>query len=227
VEKLHQTKSEHELWVTETLGQPTNLHKLAEDTAVTALIDSAVELCHLERWKTWTSKALSPDPHWHLDLPDEIDEFRQRVVATIWPATHDELRRAAATLSVLLLRAATKFLEHARPASNVWIPNKFYKALRFNPNYDRDLERYQDWVRGCHKLIIESSRAANWFADVVRRDVNPMFFIEKGRFLVVQVTADWDLNDQIGLLEFTSQEKARLPGALFDEEAAHSEADGS
>ncbi|MGE5502326.1 MAG: hypothetical protein ACM3W4_10410, partial [Ignavibacteriales bacterium] len=97
VEKLHQTKSVHELWVRETLSDSTDLRLAAKQLAVSSIIDAAVELCRLEEWKAWTSWAFAPDPQWRLDMPDMLFEFRQRVAATIWPDEFDELRRATIT----------------------------------------------------------------------------------------------------------------------------------
>jgi hypothetical protein len=59
--------------------------------------------------------------------------------------------------------------------NGMYLPRKFYKEGGFNPHYDRDVERYDEWRRQCHALIRKSTSAANWFADVVRRDINPIF----------------------------------------------------
>jgi hypothetical protein len=53
IEKVHQVKSEHELWVFETLSVITDQFKLAKQIAVTSIIDAAVNLCNLENWKNW------------------------------------------------------------------------------------------------------------------------------------------------------------------------------
>lgn len=48
IEKLYQIKSQHELWVKETLSDATDLQKAAKQIAITSIIDAAVELCE---WK--------------------------------------------------------------------------------------------------------------------------------------------------------------------------------
>jgi hypothetical protein len=214
VEKLHLTKSKHELWVRETLGDATDTKLLAKQIAVTSTIDSAVELCRLEEWKAWTSHALAPDPHWKSDLPDMIFEFRQKVAAAIWPAEFDELRRATTTFAILLHAAATTFMEHSNEDGGMYWPHKFYKAGGFNPNYDKDLQRYDAWLEECFKSIKDATRAANWFADVVRRDINPMFFAERGKFVVVEGPF-MDLKYHASVPEFTQEKKDELPDALF------------
>ena len=85
VEKLHIIKSKHELWVSETLSDAANLKLVAQQLAVTSIIDAAVELCQLENWKTWASNALAPVPHSKSDLLSTLFEFRHQVNAAISP----------------------------------------------------------------------------------------------------------------------------------------------
>ena len=86
------------------------------------------------------------------------------------------------------------------------VPYKFYKAHGWNENYDCDLKKYNEWLSQCHKAVKESIKAANWFADVVRRDVNPMFFATEGKFII----GDGSLE----IPEFTDNEKERLPQSI-------------
>lgn len=217
IEKLHLTKSKHELWVRETLGDASDTKLLAKQIAVTSIIDAAVDLCRLEDWKVWTSHALAPDPHWASDLPDMIFEFRQRVAAAIWPSDFDELQRATTTFAILLHAAASKFMEHSRYENNSYWPHKFYKAGGFNPNYAKDLERYEVWLDECFRLIKDATRAANWFADVVRRDINPMFFAERGKFVVLEGPF-MDFKYHASIPEFSEHRKSELPEALIKSE---------
>jgi len=214
VEKLHQKKSQHELWVLETLSESTNLYKLAQDTAVTNIVDLAVELCNLENWSSWTSWALSPDPSWDRDRPNKVYEFRQKVISAIWPEDHEELQRAATTMSILLNNAARKFMEHSELTNDRYLPIKFYSKGGWNRNYDEDLKHYKAWLNDCYQLIKEATKAANWFADIVRRDINPMFFADKGKFIIEEGPLT-DFSYRTSLLEFTSDERVALPKALF------------
>lgn len=216
VEKLYLRKSTHELWVKETLGDSADVSLLAKQVAVTSIIDGAVELCDLQNWKIWASNALSPDPSWRLDLPDKIFEFRQRVAAAIWPAEFDELKRSATSLAILLHQAATTFMEHSAHSHDRYLPYKFYKALGFNPNYHEDLARYQQWLDECWRLVREATKAANWFADVVRRDINPMFFAEHGKFVILEGPFS-DLNHYASIPEFSDSEKTERPDVLLNE----------
>jgi hypothetical protein len=213
VKKLHQVKSVHELWVTETLSSTVDHVMLAKQTALTSIVDAAVSLCRLEEWQNWTCSALAPDPIWPKELPNEIFEFRKKVIAAIWPSEFDELKRATITFSILLQKAAQLFLKHSEMQGDKLYPYKFYKACGYNENYDNDLERYLEWLEQCYQLIHEATKAANWFAGVVREDINPMFFAEKGKFLIMEGPFE-DLSFSTALLEFNEEEKNDLPDSL-------------
>lgn len=213
VEKLHYLKSTHELWVRETLADSADLKVVAKQVAVTSIIDAAVELCDLENWRNWTSFALAPDPSWRHELPGAIFEFRQRVAAAIWPVEFEELKRAATTLAILLHKAATTFMQHSVSSTDRYLPSKFYKGAGHNPNYAGDLEKYKAWLKECWTLVGEATRAANWFADVVRRDINPMFFAERGKFVILEGPFE-DLQYYASIPEFTDEQKASMPAVL-------------
>lgn len=215
VEKLYLVKSRHELWVAETLSETTNNFKEAEKIAVASIIDCAVSLCRLEDWQNWTSFALSPTPSWPEELPHEVFEFRQKVIAAIWPVRLDELKRSTETFSILLNLAAQTFVSNSIPDRGTLRPNKFYKSGGWNENYDADLARYNEWENECHRLLREATKAANWMAEIIRHEINPMFFAEKGKFLVMEGPF-MDLSFRTSLLEFSDTEKEQLPASLDD-----------
>lgn len=214
VEKLYYLKSVHELWVRETLGDSADTRLLAKQIAVTSIIDTTVEMCRLREWKSWTSLALAPDPRWDAEFCLVPFEFQQRVAAAIWPNEFEELKRATKTFAILLSRAVNEFMKHADYKHGQYVPNKFYKAIYPNPNYQRDLKHYEEWLNQCYGLIHEATCAANWFADVVRRDINPMFFAESGKFVVVDGPFSPKLTYRASIPEYSYEEKISLPSSL-------------
>lgn len=213
LEKLYLLKSKHELWVNETLSNNEDILKLAEKLAVTSLVDSAVELCKLESWDEWSSDALYVTPIWEPEFFRNIETFKERVLRTIWTNEFNELEKAAKTFSTLLSAAAKMFMEHADydSKSKKFVPIKFYKSDRWNENYNHDLIKYEKWIDNCHVLIKETSKALNWFSDIIRRDLNPLFFIERGKFSVTE--AD-DLSRHTQILEYSAEEKSNYPENL-------------
>jgi hypothetical protein len=216
-EKIYNQKSQHELWVTETLNQTTDNAKLAQQISFSSMIDSAVTLCELENWQNWTSYALAPEPTWDAERPDNIFKFREKIISMIWTEDCNDLKRASNTFSILLNTAAQTFMENVDRYKDTYYPHKFYKAYGYNENYDVDLKKYQIWIDKCHNLIKESTKAANWFADEVRKSINPMFFIEKGKFLITMGPCA-DMSYQTKLLEFTDVEKKDYPEKLNDQQ---------
>jgi len=213
IERLHLVKSKHELWVSETLSEQVDGAKLAVSATLSALVDAAVEKCNLENWKEWTSHALAPNSMWSSRLIRDVFEFRMIVIAAIWPAEFDELRRSLISFSILIHKAAGKFCEHCELREELYVADRFYRRPNHNPNYAGDVEEFERWQSECAELLFQATRAANWFADVVRRDLNPMFFAARGKFLVLYGPGE-DLSFQVRLLEFTSEEKSALPDGL-------------
>ncbi|GAB4377356.1 MAG: hypothetical protein Kow00121_26530 [Elainellaceae cyanobacterium] len=223
VEKLHTLKTEHELWVQQTLSQVWDLNQQARDLIYTSLIDSAVEYCHLSQWKEWTFGPLEPIPRWPFELPEDFLKFRQKVFRTDFPGTLPELERSIETLSILLHSAARTFQEHCqieedRQGNLFYEGVQFYKITEWNPEeYRRLSKEFDDWVEECHQLVIDATKAANWFREVVRRDINPMFFAAEGKFIA---TFPWSmaLSHTYLLPVYTQEEKDRLPSCLLENE---------
>ncbi|MBW4465643.1 MAG: HNH endonuclease [Pegethrix bostrychoides GSE-TBD4-15B] len=225
IEKLHSLKTDHELWVQQTLSQTWNLNQQARDLIYTSLIDSAVEYCHLSEWKQWTFRSLEPIPRWSYNLPQDFLSFRRKVFSTDFPGTLTELEKAVRTLSILLHKAARVFQKHCqiKEDSN---GNLYYEGVRFYKipewdaeKYNRLSEEFNIWVEECHQLVIDATKAANWFREVVRRDINPMFFAADGKFVATYPwSGDMGLSHQYLLPEYTQDEKSSLPDSLPEDE---------
>jgi hypothetical protein len=225
IEKLYALKIDHELWVQQTLSQTWDLNQQARDLIYTSLIDSAVEYCHLSRWKQWTFGPLDVVPRWPFELPEDFLKFRQKVFSADFPGTLIELEKSIKTLSILLHKAAGVFQKHCKIEED-HDGNLFYDGVQFYRILEWDTKRYNklsqefdDWVEECHQLIIDATKAANWFREVVRRDINPLFFAAEGKFIATfPWSGDMGLSHTYLLPLYTQEEKDSLPDSLSEDE---------
>lgn len=223
IEKLHLIKSEHELWVQEKLSTAWDSKRQAEDAICTSILDAATTQCHLSSWKTWTSGPLMPIPSWHPDFPDDFLQFRQTVLCADFPDSLPEFKAAAQALSVLLHASARCFQQHCK-TENFSDGSRRLVGVEFNKISEWDPEKYHklrvefdNWVEECHGLVIESTKAANWFRDVVRRDINPLFFAAEGKFMATYpFSADLGLSTTYLKAEYLEEEKSSLPQSLTE-----------
>jgi hypothetical protein len=157
---------------------------------------------------------LFSEPRWDKAFPKQIEQFRHEVVKAVWPAGEQALEflRAVQTLAFCLHEAAQTFLDHAEEDRGTLRPRKFYKDQWYSqPEYNRRANLYEAWLHDSKMLVIEATKAANWFGDTVRRDLNPAFFTDKGKFVV---TSGFINQGDAILLEFTPEEKSALPEAF-------------
>ncbi len=213
VEQLYLIKSEHELWVKENLSESTDSRLQADQLAITSLIDGIVSKANLIDWNDWVGEAYGADGRLPIVMSD-MYSLRKRVAASIVPPAFEEIGRSAVTLSILLLKFCDTFMEHSDDKGDYHFAEKFYKSSGFNPRYREDLEEWRQWVNAYSDLLVESTKAANWFAELIRRDINPLFFVEHGKFIVNQGLG-MDLNYHATIPEFTETEKRALPGSLL------------
>ena len=212
VERLHLIKQEHELWVQGRLSQHTDTKKQAEELVYSALLDAAVADCFFTDWNMWTAGASGSLAQWPEQVIDGVAKFNDRICRAAWPGSRPELERALKTLALTLSRAKDKFLLHAdcgRTQRGVFDTVPFYK-LQWHEQavYDRLLAKYEEWWAECSFWIVMATKAANWVSDVVRRDINPLFFALEGRF-----THERNF-DGVNIPEFSVSEKRSLPKNL-------------
>jgi hypothetical protein len=221
VNKLHDLKRDHESWVEETLSQKSDLNQQARDLIYISLIDSVVEFCHLYEWKNWTFNSLEPIPRWTEELLNDFSKFHLKLLTTDFPGTLIELERSIKTLSILLYKSAQVFEKHCEMKEDN-NGNIFYRGIQFykisewdQEKYHKLLENFEEWIEECHQCIFDATKAANWFREVVRRDINPIFFAKEGKFVA---TYPWStgggLSHQFLLLEYTQEEKDCLLATL-------------
>jgi hypothetical protein len=211
VEVLHKLKSDHELWVEQTLAQDSRSSRIADaqQVAYAHLVDSAVRCCGLEDWFIWTSYVVGVDMMWPLARAEGVQEFRQIMLGAVLPGVYPEIERALQTLAFTLHRAKQTFGKHAELDGDILRGVKFYRFHKY-PESDEMLRKWEEWQDECERWVFLAAKSANWLADAVRLHLNPHFFLVEGKFLIQRGPVS-DLSWETLLFEFTEAERAVLP----------------
>lgn len=202
VEKLHLFKDQHEYWVEHKLSESKDSVITAQSVIYADLIDTTVEACQLDTWDKWASRALSTNMNWDEEAYKRLFEFYNKILGAIWPKTLPELECSIKRLTYEIYEAFQTFVEHCEPSKTkdgVLVEERFYRSrgwIEDDNEYKKLFNEYETWNEKCQKHVIEATKAVNWFAEVVRRDINPLFFAIKGKFFVIM--------GPYGLLEFRS-----------------------
>ena len=213
VEKLHIMKAQHELWVEQTLSESKDVHKTAQDIIYADLIDAATEACRFDSWDKWASWAVSTNMTWNKDAQKRIFDFNNKILGAVWPNTLPELECALKKLAHEMHEAIETFVKHCKRCEgqdDILEEDRFYHIPEWNPPlYERLSKEYEAWHDKCENHVIEATKAVNWLADVVRRDINPLFFATKGKFFIVMGPFD-ALEFRSFFLEYTEKEKKEI-----------------
>jgi hypothetical protein len=210
IERLHILKREHELWVEQQLSVVDEKARIAQEIYA-SLVDSAAEACDFGNWNQWASRVVSTLPRWGADASSVAYKFRQRIIGAAWPGTNEELERALQTLSICMNRAAQRFADETEEQNSERVQVKYYQSATDRHTYDFLSDRWEKWVAHMNLMMHQATKAANWVADVVRRDLNPAFFAVSGKFIL---TVPDGLGFLTYALEYTAAEKASLPANL-------------
>lgn len=107
-----------------------------------------------------------------------------------FPGVFVELEWALQTTAVAAGTAALTFEEHAFSVEGMSLlrADQFYRHSRGTPRAWEAVAEWDRWRKRCYAWIYEATKAVNWLAGVVRRDLNPLFFAAEGKFAVIEDT---------------------------------------
>jgi len=130
----------------------------------------------------------------------------------VWPGTIPELENALKTLSVNLAMALKCFGKHCHLEEGNWLREiRFYRnADGTEEHYNKLLDEYNAWIDEQQEYLFDATRSANWVAEVVRRELNPLFFAIPGKF-VVTVGPNMSASFVTRVLEYSDAEKKWSP----------------
>lgn len=179
IELLHQIKVEHEQWVAERLGG------VEEDPArvvISSWIDTVTFALRLERWDWLVEHAVRD--LMHESLLGARGLLNKKELATVWPQVEPELEESVRSLVEAVDHYVGHFESNAELRGDFLARDRSY-ARFVNPDYAAAAEAEDRWSRRNFTLLMELVIALNRYADLVRERWNPLYFIEHGRFLII------------------------------------------
>ena len=145
VEILHKIKSDHELWVEESLT--TNV-LTPEMIVYSNIIDNLNTHLRLDTFNWFVSNAVNNIVH--RDFVDALEFVEERLLAIDWPNTNKELEKSIIDLMESFANYLNQFLKYSitsEPDYEFYREDKNYKRIFPNPNYGVISERNMLWSK--------------------------------------------------------------------------------
>ncbi|MGZ4963608.1 MAG: toll/interleukin-1 receptor domain-containing protein [Limisphaerales bacterium] len=137
----------------------------------------------LKKWLPMLHWMTITPPQWEVQLLDNIDGVRDDVSRAVWPKKLLTLEASIKAVARSFANVSAIFYQHSEIEGDKRHGIPFYKAIRNNPNYDRDLERFNEWMKRYDAAFRELVKSLNWFSDVVREHIEPSFLVKQGYFI--------------------------------------------
>lgn len=177
IEKLHQIKADHEIWV-ET--QLTDVAQSRSDVLYSQLVNLATDNLYLNNWEAISDHAIRGllfD-----SFVEGVSKFETAVFKTIWPGDKIELEKAIQNLSKRVGDYTKHFisLSYLRD-DTVWVEDKRWKKI-WREDYEVYADKSEKWQQIATNQLANIVVALNEFADSVRANLNPDYFFLQGKF---------------------------------------------
>lgn len=183
VELLHKIKSDHELWVEESLASN---HLTPETIVYSNIIDNLNSYLRLDNFNWFMSNAIKNILH--RDFIDALDYIEERKLAIDWPNTNSPLEKSIKDLMNSYIEYANHFLKYAiisEPSYEFYREDTTYKRTFPNPNYHTYADRNMLWIKKNFYLLSSYVYFLNEFVKRVRESFNPLFHLQRGKFLII------------------------------------------
>lgn len=183
VEILHKMKTDHELWVEESLADNDSS---PENIVYLNIIDNLNSHLKLDQYNWYISNAVRNIIH--NDLIDAADNIEERISAVDWPNSNEELETSIKDLMESFSDYIHHFLKYASnsgPDFEFYREDTSYKQIYPNPNYHYISERNLFWAKKNFFLLCNYVIKLNIFVKSVRKYFNPLFHLKRGKFLIV------------------------------------------
>lgn len=184
IERIHQIKADHEIWVETQLTVPET--ETEEAKYYSSMVNIITESLQLSRWD------------WVVDnafrcilvevFVDGVNNFCEIYNRAVWPQGYDSLRSSIKNL----YGHANEYVDHfmtlaiykeSNPAH--FREDKLWKRNRQdNYNYDELAKKSRDWQKISIQLLSNLVVALNEYAVEVRALINPSYLIYQGKFTI-------------------------------------------
>lgn len=209
VEKLQLIKSNHELWVKEKLSNTVDLTDEVNGLIYASLIDSIVECLSLENWDIWSSQLLSTNHNLEFVRKQCLVDLQIKISKAFWPGKYPELEKSIKLISKLFGDVLGKYLEHAEiNKEGNFSGIRFYKFFydKGEPTVSKKVAEYNEWEENLSISMHEATKSLNLFADMVRKYINPFFYVTEGKFMLSEGPFE-NLEYKFYIPEFTKKEE--------------------
>lgn len=183
VEILYKIKTDHELWVQESLSVNT---LTPEMVVYSNIIDNLNTHLRLDSFNWFISNSVKNILH--RDFVDAYEFVEERLIAIDWPGTNIELENSIKSMMQSYVDYVIHFLKYSinvEPDFEYYREDKNYKRIYPNPNYEVISERNLLWARKNFYLISKFVFYLNLFVKNVREHFNPLFHLKRGKFLII------------------------------------------
>jgi hypothetical protein len=215
VERLRQTKADHERWVRNQLS-PDDLRRQRDDETYAMYVQELIDHLEVDEWTrrgTWICSSAGPEIE--MEYHDRLVKVSGWLLSLLWPQRYGNLEDAFANFSNVLNDFLTTFGRHAERGWNrEWlVTSQFYRSREWlDPTeYDAGVQRYEEHTALVEDLFLELTRALNYISDAVRQTLLPSFRLHKGAVLVERGPVGFDMHIERLRPEYRSGERTARP----------------
>jgi hypothetical protein len=181
VERLHQMKADHELWVESRLDEK---NENIEMQLYAKLVNEITDELQLHRWPGISNAAINGQlPVWFVEGCDKV--FK-KMFSTLWPGAIPEVEQAIKKLEEHLHVFYDVFLSNAElnHTGRLFREMKNYKNEQGYALRNQLREEYTKWDRRKQTALLNFVVSLNEFASAVRKHIDKKYFFFEGQFYV-------------------------------------------
>lgn len=182
IAKLHGIKSNHEQWVEEQFSKKV----LNPDELIySSIINTLDEVLQLNNWNWFIANSVRQLVH--LDFIEALDTVLLIEIKTNWPKKHPTLSKAIKNL----LSGYDEYIKQYCKGAELGDRGEFFKPIMpkghpgVNKDYIFESEMHDLWAQLNFNYLCKYVCLLNVFAQEVRKTINPLFYVVRGKFIVV------------------------------------------